>query len=136
MASTVSFTTFHNIIDGKPRDSKTSYQSINPANGEKLWDVPIATKEDVDDAVKSARTAFKTWSKIPFDERAALLKKFGEALKPYLADFSEILMKENGKPVCFHLIEREESVFPWWNSIFVPLIQIFEIQCLLMLKCS
>ncbi len=34
--------------------------TVNPATGEKIVDVEHASAEDVDDAVKAARRAFKT----------------------------------------------------------------------------
>jgi acyl-CoA reductase-like NAD-dependent aldehyde dehydrogenase len=37
----------------------------DPATGEKLWDVPIANQQDVDDAVVSAQKAFEKWSQVP-----------------------------------------------------------------------
>jgi len=57
-SSPVSFTEFNNIIDGKLRNTTTSYHSTNPVSGEKLWDTPVATEFDLEDAVKAARRAF------------------------------------------------------------------------------
>lgn len=65
----LSFDTFHNIIDGKQRGSDSTHNGIDPTTGEKLWDVPIASQKDVNDAVAAATRAFPSWSKTPFEER-------------------------------------------------------------------
>lgn len=97
--STISFDTFYNVVDGKNRGAKASHQGINPVTGEKLWDVPVATKEDLDDAVTSAEKAFKTWSQTPIEKRKELLKKYCELYMSYKDELTDLLCKETGKPV-------------------------------------
>ena len=54
----------------KPQGGKY-FDTINPADEEKLSEVAEANEADVDKAVKSARNAYdKTWSKMPAKERA------------------------------------------------------------------
>ncbi len=96
---TIDFTVFHNIIDGKQRGGATSCNGINPSTGEQLWDVPVASQQDVDDAVVAAQKAFESWSQTPVDERRELIKKFMDVLSAYAAEIMELLGKENGKPV-------------------------------------
>lgn len=96
----ISWTTFYNIIDGKTRSSEKFYQGTDPTTGEKLWDAPVATKQDLEDSVVAARRAFPGWRDTPFERRIEILKAYGDALKPYYQNFTEIIMKENGKPVC------------------------------------
>src|SRR5688572_20374476 len=60
------------FIDGKFQKplSKKYFDTINPANEEKLAEVAEANSADVDKAVKSARNAYeKTWKKMPARER-------------------------------------------------------------------
>ena len=99
MKAPVDFTSFSNIIDGKPRNAESYYQGINPATKEKLWRVPVATRQDLDDAVVAARKAFPAWSQVPFEERQTLLKAFADAYIAYKDEFTELLLKESGKPV-------------------------------------
>jgi acyl-CoA reductase-like NAD-dependent aldehyde dehydrogenase len=61
--TTLDFGKFHNTIAGKSRDSSKIHNGINPSDKTKLWDVPIATEHDLDDAVKSGQEAFNKWSK-------------------------------------------------------------------------
>lgn len=104
--STLSFDTFSNIVDGQPRSAKSFHQGINPVTGEKLWDVPIATQQDVDDAVKSAEKAFKTWSREPVEKRKELLQKYCDLYMSHSDEMTTLLCKETGKPVCSTFGER------------------------------
>lgn len=99
--SNISFDTFSNTVDGKPRGAKTHHQGIDPATGEKLWDVPIATKQDVDDAVASAEKAFKSWSQESLEKRKEYLQKYCDLYMSYNEEFIDLLCKEAGKPVCY-----------------------------------
>lgn len=85
--------------DGQPRGGKAKYNGINPATKEKLWDVPIATQQDVEDAVSAARKAFPSWSKTPFEQRAKLLVQFADAYEGYDKEFTDLMVAETGKPV-------------------------------------
>src|SRR5215207_6795272 len=50
--------------------SKKYFDTINPANEEKLSEVAEAGAADVDKAVKAARNAYdRTWKKMPAKER-------------------------------------------------------------------
>ena len=77
------------------------FDVINPATEEKLADVVQCTKNDVDYAVKSARTAFEEgkWSKISARERGDYLFKIAELLKRDLKEFAELETLDNGKPI-------------------------------------
>lgn len=100
--STISWSSFSNIVDGKPRGAKTHHNGINPVNGEKLWDVPVATQQDVDDAVVSANKAFRTWSQTSIEHRKELLQKFCELYLSYKDELTDLLCQETGKPVRDH----------------------------------
>jgi acyl-CoA reductase-like NAD-dependent aldehyde dehydrogenase len=95
----VSFATFHNIIAGQPCSSIEIHQGINPSTGKELWDVPIATQHDLDDAVKSSQGAFKVWSKMPWEERQKVLLRIAEEAGKYDEEMARLVMLEGGKPV-------------------------------------
>ena len=97
---------FANIINGKPRTKSDNYhQGVNPATGEKLWDVPIANQSDVDEAVAAAQKAFESWSVKPIEERKELLSNFCDLWKGYHEEFTTLLCKETGKPRQFAAME-------------------------------
>ncbi|GFN20392.1 hypothetical protein AtubIFM54640_005419 [Aspergillus tubingensis] len=92
------FSTFANIIDGKTRDSSRVHQGINPSNCQKLWDVPIASKNDLQDAITSAQKAFTSWSAVSGSDRQAAIAQLRDSLLSSKEDMAELLMKEAGKP--------------------------------------
>ncbi|KAL9095863.1 MAG: hypothetical protein Q9165_001860 [Trypethelium subeluteriae] len=105
----IDFTTFHNIIDGKPRDAKTYTNGVDPTTGEKSWDVPVATEQDLNDAVRSAQKAFESWSQVPVEERKDKLRAFTDLYTEYKEEFTNLLIKESGKPRAFAQREAEGS---------------------------
>lgn len=72
---------------------------MNPANGEKLIDVPLSSKDDVDQAVKAAKKAQKEWALVPAPQRAEVLYQVGYIMKERKEHLSQILTMENGKVI-------------------------------------
>ncbi|OAG45256.1 hypothetical protein AYO21_00604 [Fonsecaea monophora] len=93
------FKNYCNTIDGKLRNTSAKRHGINPATGEALADVPVATKDDVDDSVEAARRAFKTWSKLPYEERKAAVESFASAIEQLGDSLTRLLTIEQGKPL-------------------------------------
>ena len=60
----VQFETFSNIINGELSSTSETRHGINPSNKKPNWEVPVATPEDLDRAVKAGKAAFKKWSKV------------------------------------------------------------------------
>ncbi|KAL1304346.1 hypothetical protein AAFC00_000744 [Neodothiora populina] len=112
--STVQFDSFSNIVDGQCRSGKSFHQGINPSSGEKLWDVPIATQQDVDDAVRSAEKAFVSWSQTTLAHRKDLLQKFCDLYMSHNDEMTDLLCKETGKPRQFASFEVQ-GVSMWFS---------------------
>jgi delta 1-pyrroline-5-carboxylate dehydrogenase len=98
--STLEFDKFYNIIDGQQRGSDDIHHGVNPATGTELWDVPIGTEKDLNDAVAAAKKAFPSWRDTPIQKRKELLLKFADAFTQHADEFTTLLCKESGKPVC------------------------------------
>lgn len=75
----------------------------DPSNGKKIAQVAAADKEDVDEAVKVARTAFETgtWSRLTPSERGRLLWKLADLLERDFEAFAKLESLDNGKPLTF-----------------------------------
>jgi acyl-CoA reductase-like NAD-dependent aldehyde dehydrogenase len=97
--ATLDFTTFKNTINNELVDTAKHSHGINPATREKLPDVPVATKADLEDAVKAARAAFKKWRNVPRAERNAVVLKFADLIEANAEGFTTLLTMEQGKPV-------------------------------------
>lgn len=94
----IDFETFFNTVNRDQRSSATAVYGIDPSTENRLWNVPVATKEDIDDAVTAANSAFRSWRETPIVQRVELIRKFKDAYCSYLNEFINLLMKENGKP--------------------------------------
>lgn len=88
-------------IDGefvKPVKGKY-FDTINPANDEKLSRVAEATSEDVDRAVRAARKAFKNWSSISGRERGKYVFRIARMIQERAREFAVIESLDGGKPI-------------------------------------
>jgi acyl-CoA reductase-like NAD-dependent aldehyde dehydrogenase len=97
--TSLDFTTFHNTINGKSSSTKQTRHGINPATTEPNAEVPVSTPSDVDAAVAAARAAFKSWSKVPVEERQKAVSDFADAIMEHKEEFAKMLVKEQGKPL-------------------------------------
>ena len=89
---------FH-FVDGKEfkGDSKRTSDVFNPATGEVEAKVSLASKNDVDTAVKNANEAFKEWSLTPPITRARILFKYKELIEKNSDELTKLIVAEHGK---------------------------------------
>ena len=76
-----------------------TYTASSPADGSLLAVCAQATREDVDDAVKAAWEAFKTWKKTTPVERAAILNKIADIIDANKEHLAMVESMDNGKPI-------------------------------------
>ena len=81
--------------------SRKTFPTYNPATGEVLARVAEGDKDDVDRAVKAARSAFENgpWPKMTTSERGRLIWKLGDLIEKHLEEFAELESLDNGKPL-------------------------------------
>ncbi|WP_085523171.1 CoA-acylating methylmalonate-semialdehyde dehydrogenase [Tuberibacillus sp. Marseille-P3662] len=91
--------TLKNFINGKWVTSNTlEHQKVpNPATGETLAEVPMSTSNDVDNAVATAKEAFRSWRKTPVQKRARVLFKYQQLLTDNHEELAKLVTQENGK---------------------------------------
>ena len=90
------------FINGEfiPPVKGTYFETINPANEEKLADVAKAEQADVDKAVKAARSAYdKVWSKMKPAERGKYIYRTARLIQERAREFSVIETMDGGKPI-------------------------------------
>jgi len=90
------------FINGKfeKPQSKKYFSTINPATEEKLSEVAEAGQQDVNSAVKAARSAYdKTWKKMPAKERAKYIYRIARMIQERAREFSVIETLDGGKPI-------------------------------------
>ena len=90
------------LIDGKwvEAASGRTFPTYNPATGEVLARVAEGDREDIDRAVKAARSAFHSgpWPRTTPSERGRMIWKLADLLEKHLDEFAELETLDNGKP--------------------------------------
>lgn len=91
------------FIDGKwvdPRSHRTG-PAIEAATGEPIGIAALGSEDDIDAAVRAARRALDhgPWGATTAAERAAMLRRFAEALEARAGDTSVLVSRENGMPI-------------------------------------
>ncbi|WP_265563943.1 NAD-dependent succinate-semialdehyde dehydrogenase [Sphingomicrobium arenosum] len=71
----------------------------NPATGETLAQLPMASKADLDAALHAAERAYPKWRATDVETRAAILHKAAAYLKKNAKEIGASLTQEQGKPV-------------------------------------
>lgn len=101
-----------NYIGGKWVSSRTeTYEAVyNPATKEMLCEVPLSTKEDLEEAVTIAREAFETWKEMAVPRRARILFNYQQLLIKHKAELARLITLENGKNLNEALGEVQRGV--------------------------
>ncbi|HEX8798488.1 MAG TPA: aldehyde dehydrogenase family protein, partial [Terriglobales bacterium] len=115
MATAVSSASMHKAVEefiGKPRRmfinnqfvpsaSGKTFPTYNPATGEIMAQVAEGDREDIDRAVKAARTAFENpaWAEMSPSQRGRLIWKLADLLEARTEEFAQIESLDNGKPL-------------------------------------
>ena len=90
---------FGHFIDGKWTRPGRTFSSDNPATGESLAQISMGSEDDVNAAVKAARTAFKGWSALSGYERGKYLYAIARAIQKHARLFAVLETLDNGKPI-------------------------------------
>jgi len=72
---------------------------MNPATGDAIAEVPLATAADLDAALDAAQTAFAQWRAVDVDARAAILHKAAGLIRDRTELIATLLTREQGKPL-------------------------------------
>ena len=89
------------FIDGKWQkpESGKYFKTMNPATEEVLAEVAYGNQKDIDKAVKAARKAFKSWSKIKSSERAKYIYRIARLMQERAREFAVIESLDAGKTI-------------------------------------
>jgi acyl-CoA reductase-like NAD-dependent aldehyde dehydrogenase len=79
--------------------AKEEIVSFNPATGEEVGRVPLATAEEVVEAVKRARLAQTAWAAQSYNARASLVMRARKIVLDELEEIALLVSRETGKPV-------------------------------------
>jgi acyl-CoA reductase-like NAD-dependent aldehyde dehydrogenase len=87
------------VINGQLKGADKNYHGINPFTEEMLWPAPVATEQDLEEAVVAGNTAFRKWQHTTMEERKKRFKEFADALITQRDEWVEVVSKEAGQPV-------------------------------------
>lgn len=79
--------------------SGKTFQTINPANGEVLAEVQVASAADVDSAVASAKQGQLVWAMMTAMQRSRILRRAVEILRERNDELAELETLDTGKPL-------------------------------------
>jgi succinate-semialdehyde dehydrogenase/glutarate-semialdehyde dehydrogenase len=88
-------------VESQPDKTETRavLRSVNPFNGQTLKTYPEMTPEEVDDAIAKAHEHFATWRRVPFAERARLLRRAATLCRERVEDLARLMTLEMGKRI-------------------------------------
>ncbi len=84
--------------------------STDPATGEVIASVQLATAEDYERVVGECHEAFGRWRALPAPKRGEILRQIGEALRVHKDDLGRLVTLEVGKILSEGLGEVQESI--------------------------
>lgn len=91
------------LIDGEwtATASQETLPSLNPATGETIGYVTVGSAQDVDAAVRAARTAFedRRWRDMPYPQRARILHDIADRIEAEIDELAVNEVRENGMPL-------------------------------------
>ena len=98
------------FVDGKPRLASSSFEVRSPIDADLLVGrFPSGGADDVDAAVAAARRAFPSWSRTPWPDRVALLRRAAALIEERVYEISAAVAIEIGKNRMESLGEVQET---------------------------
>jgi aldehyde dehydrogenase (NAD+) len=96
-----------------PRPTSPAIEVVSPHDAHVVGRAPMATPDDVDLAVASARHAFDTgpWPHLEPSERVALLRRFADVYEARQEEMALLITAETGSPVTFSRLAQAWA--PW-----------------------
>ncbi|KAF8195613.1 aldehyde dehydrogenase [Mycena galopus ATCC 62051] len=104
----------------KPREQFTV---SNPANGQQLCVVEVASESDVKQTVAGAQSIFQagTWSRAPAIERSKVLSRLARALEERIPEFAEIETLQTGRAI--REMKAQLTRLPEWIDYYAALLR-------------
>ncbi|MEQ9165906.1 MAG: aldehyde dehydrogenase [Fulvivirga sp.] len=90
-----------NYINGELVEpiSKSYLDNVNPSTGEVYSQIPDSNREDVENAVQSAKAAFKSWSETSITDRAKVMNRIADLIDKNHDKLAMAESVDNGKPL-------------------------------------
>lgn len=101
MSSKMKFENLSNFINGEylPPQEGRYLDKIDPATGQKIYELPNSTELDVVKAVQAAQKAFSDWSQAPVSERSKILMRVADLIDENIDTLALAESYDVGKPL-------------------------------------
>ena len=80
-------------------EGRDAHVVVNPATGDAIGEVPLATAADLDEALAASAAAWPLWRDTPAEARAAILHKAAALIRERTEAIAQLLTREQGKPL-------------------------------------
>jgi len=91
-------------------NSNEIINSFSPVDGKKIGSVSVTTKEDFEQVINTASSAFKTWRLMPAPQRGEIVRQFGDRLRELKNPLGKLVSYEMGKSLQEGLGEVQEMI--------------------------
>jgi acyl-CoA reductase-like NAD-dependent aldehyde dehydrogenase len=98
------------VIDGQLIPGARQRPVINPATAQQFAFAPVASAEQLEGAIQSAKRAFPQWAALSVKERQRYVAAVADALEAELERMAQLLTLEQGKPLFQARLEVDASV--------------------------
>ena len=90
-----------NLIDGKwvAADSGQTLTVVDPANGQRIAEVPRCGVAETQRAIAAANAAWPAWKALTARRRAQLLQTWNQLILDNASDLAQLITAEGGKPL-------------------------------------
>ena len=85
---------YKNLVNGEWKESNNEIETYSPIDNRLLGTVPAMSREEVDEAMKSARAALKTWKELAPVERAKYLYKAADLIEERKEEIAKVVAEE------------------------------------------
>ena len=99
------------LINGQLRDAKQGnrFVTYNPATGEAIAEVPDCGAADVDDAVAAAVEASRNLRRVPFRQRAAMVRTLAATLREHRDELAYLDAIDGGSPIAMMRADVDQA---------------------------
>jgi succinate-semialdehyde dehydrogenase / glutarate-semialdehyde dehydrogenase len=89
---------------------------LNPATGDAIGTVAVATRNDLDRALEAARRGFAEWRRVAAFDRAKVMRRAADLLRSRVDDIARTMTLEQGKPLAEARVETlaAADVIDWF----------------------
>jgi acyl-CoA reductase-like NAD-dependent aldehyde dehydrogenase len=91
--------------------TETIIETVNPATGKPIAKYHNMSVDEINERVKNARTALKSWKGLDIGERCSLARKLGRVMRKNKDEYARIITEEMGKPIRQAFAEVEKCAW-------------------------